>query len=251
MTTCARSRAISPPSTCLKRRRRRRRAAPTRSRAAPPGCARATRRTAPRPVCSAYCYTGALPSIPGLLGPPRGYLVEQFGAWRTGTRKALAAAIAWPRSPHRLTPARHHRRARPRGLPSQPVATGPAGARPSRPARPLPPSPAGARRNERLRLIGCGARTTSAQHGGVSMSMVRFTWPRVIAIAWCCCDRGRRPRWSPGSNVRRRVDPLVGDAGPSDRDARTGRARRLPGARRQLRGMPHRPRRRGLRRRQG
>ena len=35
------------------------------------------------------------------------------------------------------------------------------------------------------------------------------------------------------------------------RDAGAGRARRLPGARRQLRGLPHRPRRRGVRRRQG
>jgi cytochrome c553 len=34
--------------------------------------------------------TGVVPAVPGLLGLPRAYLVEQFGAWRTGQRKALA-----------------------------------------------------------------------------------------------------------------------------------------------------------------
>jgi len=33
---------------------------------------------------------GGVPGVPALLGLPRGYLVEQFGAWRTGQRKALA-----------------------------------------------------------------------------------------------------------------------------------------------------------------
>ena len=40
--------------------------------------------------CHGTAMTGVLPAIPGLLGLPRGYLVEQFGAWRTGQRKALA-----------------------------------------------------------------------------------------------------------------------------------------------------------------
>jgi len=40
--------------------------------------------------CHGAAMTGVLPSVPGLLGLPRGYLVEQFGAWRTGQRKALA-----------------------------------------------------------------------------------------------------------------------------------------------------------------
>jgi cytochrome c553 len=34
--------------------------------------------------------TGVAPAIPGLLGLPRSYLLEQFGAWRNGQRKALA-----------------------------------------------------------------------------------------------------------------------------------------------------------------
>lgn len=40
--------------------------------------------------CHGTALTGVLPAIPGLLGLPRGYLVEQFGAWRTGQRKSLA-----------------------------------------------------------------------------------------------------------------------------------------------------------------
>jgi cytochrome c553 len=42
------------------------------------------------PACSA-CHgerlTGLAPDIPGLLGLPYDYLVAQFGAWRTGTRR--------------------------------------------------------------------------------------------------------------------------------------------------------------------
>jgi cytochrome c553 len=45
------------------------------------------------PACTA-CHgermTGALPAIPGLLGLPRDYINAQFGAWRNGTRRALA-----------------------------------------------------------------------------------------------------------------------------------------------------------------
>ena len=45
------------------------------------------------PACSA-CHgaamTGVAPSIPGLLGLPRDYLVGQFGAWATGARRAAA-----------------------------------------------------------------------------------------------------------------------------------------------------------------
>jgi cytochrome c553 len=40
--------------------------------------------------CHGAAMTGVLPATPGLLGLPRAYLVEQFGAWRTGQRKALA-----------------------------------------------------------------------------------------------------------------------------------------------------------------
>ena len=43
------------------------------------------------PACTA-CHgerlTGVLPAVPGLLGLPRDYLVGQFGAWRTGQRRA-------------------------------------------------------------------------------------------------------------------------------------------------------------------
>ena len=40
--------------------------------------------------CHGAAMTGVAPAVPGLLGLPRAYLVEQFGAWRTGQRKALA-----------------------------------------------------------------------------------------------------------------------------------------------------------------
>ncbi|MEP6504104.1 MAG: cytochrome c4, partial [Betaproteobacteria bacterium] len=40
--------------------------------------------------CHGAAMTGVAPAVPGLLGLPRVYLVEQFGAWRTGQRKALA-----------------------------------------------------------------------------------------------------------------------------------------------------------------
>lgn len=41
-------------------------------------------------ACHGSALTGVAPAIPGLLGLPRDYLVAQLGAWRTGTRRALA-----------------------------------------------------------------------------------------------------------------------------------------------------------------
>jgi cytochrome c553 len=41
-------------------------------------------------ACHGQRLTGALPAIPGLLGLPRDYINAQFGAWRNGTRHALA-----------------------------------------------------------------------------------------------------------------------------------------------------------------
>ena len=83
--------------------------------------------------CHGAAMTGVLPAIPGLLGLPRGYLVEQFGAWRTGQRKALApdcmAKVATTLTPTDIT-------AVATWLSSQPVAVGPAAA--DSLARPLP-----------------------------------------------------------------------------------------------------------------
>ena len=83
--------------------------------------------------CHGTTMTGVLPAIPGLLGLPRGYLVEQFGAWRTGQRKALApdcmARIATMLTPGDIT-------AVATWLSSQLVAVGPAAA--DALARPLP-----------------------------------------------------------------------------------------------------------------
>ena len=83
--------------------------------------------------CHGEAMTGVLPAIPGLLGLPRGYLVEQFGAWRTGQRKALApdcmARVATMLTPADIT-------AVATWLSSQPVAVGPAAAESI--ARPLP-----------------------------------------------------------------------------------------------------------------
>jgi cytochrome c553 len=83
--------------------------------------------------CHGAAMTGVLPAIPGLLGLPRGYLVEQFGAWRTGQRKALApdcmARVATLLSPADIA-------AVSTWLSSQPVALPPAAAETLR--RPLP-----------------------------------------------------------------------------------------------------------------
>ena len=40
--------------------------------------------------CHGKALTGMAPTIPGLLGLPRDYLVAQFGSWRNGTRRAAA-----------------------------------------------------------------------------------------------------------------------------------------------------------------
>ncbi|MDF3036362.1 MAG: uncharacterized protein K0S28_1636 [Paucimonas sp.] len=54
-------------------------------------------------ACHGDRLTGALPSIPSLLGLSRDYLNSQFGAWKAGTRRAVRpdcmATIA-----HQLTP---------------------------------------------------------------------------------------------------------------------------------------------------
>lgn len=39
-------------------------------------------------ACHGQTLTGVLPAIPSLVGLPRDYLRAQFGAWRTGSRKA-------------------------------------------------------------------------------------------------------------------------------------------------------------------
>jgi cytochrome c553 len=40
--------------------------------------------------CHGDALTGVAPAMPGLLGLPRDYIVGQFGAWRTGQRRASA-----------------------------------------------------------------------------------------------------------------------------------------------------------------
>ena len=50
----------------------------------------ATRRIPGCAQCHGSALTGVQPAIPGLLGLPRDYLIAQLGAWRTGTRRALA-----------------------------------------------------------------------------------------------------------------------------------------------------------------
>jgi cytochrome c553 len=41
-------------------------------------------------ACHGERLSGALPAIPGLVGLPRDYINAQFGAWRNGSRHALA-----------------------------------------------------------------------------------------------------------------------------------------------------------------
>ena len=89
-------------------------------------------------ACHGQTLAGALPTVPGLLGLPRDYLVGQLGAWRTGMRRAIApdcmADLARRLSPEDAS-------AVAAWLAAQPV---PAGARPE-PALPQPtPLPCGA-----------------------------------------------------------------------------------------------------------
>jgi len=83
--------------------------------------------------CHGAAMTGVVPAVPGLLGLSRTYLVEQFGAWRNGQRKALApdcmAVVAAALSPDELS-------AVATWLSSQPVAAPPAPA--TALLRPLP-----------------------------------------------------------------------------------------------------------------
>jgi len=61
------------------------------------------------PACAA-CHSnhlmGLQPSIPGLLGLPRGYLIAQIGAWQAGSRRAHSpdcmASVAKKLRPHEL-----------------------------------------------------------------------------------------------------------------------------------------------------
>lgn len=83
--------------------------------------------------CHGAAMTGVAPSMPGLLGLPRDYVLGQFGAWRNGQRKAAApdcmGDIARRLSPQDVT-------AMATWLSAQPVRTGaqPAGSLPG----PLP-----------------------------------------------------------------------------------------------------------------
>lgn len=54
-------------------------------------------------ACHGTKLTGALPAIPSLVGLSRDYLNSQFGAWKTGSRKA-AAPDCMAEISHQLTP---------------------------------------------------------------------------------------------------------------------------------------------------
>jgi cytochrome c553 len=73
--------------------------------------------------CHGASMTGVAPSMPGLLGLPRDYILAQFGAWRTGVRRAPApdcmGEIARRLGPEDVT-------AMAVWLSSQPVTSGPA-----------------------------------------------------------------------------------------------------------------------------
>ena len=83
--------------------------------------------------CHGAAMTGIAPAVPGLVGLSRTYLIEQFGAWRTGQRKALApdcmALIATTLSPQDISVVATW-------LSSQPVTAPPAA--PDALVRPLP-----------------------------------------------------------------------------------------------------------------
>jgi cytochrome c553 len=75
--------------------------------------------------CHGAAMTGVQPFVPGLLGLPRDYLLAQFGAWRTGERRAAApdcmAEVAKRLTPEDIT-------AMATWLSSQPVRSGPVAA---------------------------------------------------------------------------------------------------------------------------
>ncbi|HYD75861.1 cytochrome c4 [Ramlibacter sp.] len=84
--------------------------------------------------CHGTAMTGVNPAMPGLLGLPRDYILAQFGAWRTGERRAAApdcmAEIARRLSLEDVTAAAAW-------LSSQPVTSGPAPAGSLAPKLPL------------------------------------------------------------------------------------------------------------------
>jgi cytochrome c553 len=73
---------------------------------------------------------GVQPAIPALLGLPRDYVNAQIGAWRTGTRRALApdcmAQVARRLAPDDVAAVSHWLAAQPVPVPSKPAATLPA-----------------------------------------------------------------------------------------------------------------------------
>jgi cytochrome c553 len=85
------------------------------------------------PACAA-CHgarlTGVQPAIPGLLGLPRDYINAQIGAWRTGSRRALApdcmAQIARRLAPDDVAALSHWLAAQPMPAAARPAASLPA-----------------------------------------------------------------------------------------------------------------------------
>jgi cytochrome c553 len=82
------------------------------------------------PACAA-CHgaglMGVQPAIPALLGLPRDYVNAQIGAWRTGTRRALApdcmAQVARRLAPEDVAAVSHWLAAQPVPVPSKPAAS--------------------------------------------------------------------------------------------------------------------------------
>ena len=80
--------------------------------------------------CHGAAMTGVAPAMPGLLGLPRDYVLAQFGAWRTGERRAAEpdcmAQVARSMSPEDVTAAATWLAAQPVPSNAKPASTLPA-----------------------------------------------------------------------------------------------------------------------------
>ena len=160
-------------------------------------------------ACHGAALTGVGADVPGLLGLPVDYLNAQLGAWRTGARRAAGARLhgadrAAARSPQDVNAL-------------APLAGGAAGAGAARPPK---------RRRRRRR---CAA---AAWTGAAMKRLLAGLAALLLALAaalWWLNVRGDGDVWTARRSAA--TSPAA------------GRTRRLPGARRQLPGLPHAARR--------
>jgi cytochrome c553 len=174
--------------------------------------------------CHGVQMTGLAPFVPGLLGLPRDYLNAQLGAWRSGQRRALPpdcmAQVAQRLSPEDIG-------AVSAWLAAQPVPA---------PATAPPAVDAAADRLRRRQPRPARERPGAMKLGKASIALTvvaALVLLAAIAVVWLNRDDDLQRAATRVSTERRRAR----------------RARRVPGSCRQLLRLPHRARRRAVRRR--